>query len=512
MVTIKKVLYAVLITLCSSVVIACSEKDDFIPEPTPTSVIISGKVTTSSGQPLANIPVYIDYDKSYWLGSQTTIHKAKATTDSDGRYRLFFEPEKKSDHESGAFENYFLYVDLKSLSSKEFIMPGDYQENTPTIYKYRIYKEFAQGENLELNLHFPKKKNVTAECRNFLADESIEIRNEIPYGVDYVYLGRNIDLDSGGNGMGNIPCAIGEVNKLSVISTYNIPEEIESREIVFEGKDDTAIVFDNDNVLKNRSFKLALYDYFSYDGTSYEHKGSTSVPAPFDCLGFRILLPDGQYEAFGTERYQYYDSILCSSPQFPETFKVYEKKWNGSTLSEHLVTQWSTHLFDSGFYKIVLSGYKNGRVICSDSVTVELKDRDFLCFEWSNLKTTDKQDGLQTIYCQFNSFFEYRMSNPVEKDGIISVDIYVKFRDRWSDDILLNWQETRLNQLLLTHLGKRVDYDKTDITSMFRLLSSRDLPGKLYENETTRAIIMHRLPDDDNMLEKECFYIHVETK
>ena len=508
----KKVLYAVLITLCLSMVTACSEKDDFIPEPTPTSVIISGKVTTSSGQPLANIPVYIDYDKSYWLGSQTILHKAKTTTDSDGRYRLFFEPEKKSGPESGAFEKYFLYADLKSLSSKEFIMPGDYQENTSTIYKYGIYKELAQGENLELNLHFPKKKDITAECLNFIADESLKIRNEIPYGVDYVSLGRNIDLDSGGNGTGNIPCAIGEVNKLSVLSTYNIPEEIESREMVFEGNDDTSIVFDNDNVLKNCSFKLSLYDYFSFDGSPYEHKDPTSLPAPFDCLGFRIVLPDGQYEAFGTQRYQYYDSIVCGSPQLPETFKVYEKKRNGSTLNEHLVTQWSTYFFDSGFYKVVLNGYKNGRVICSDSVTVEVKDRDFLCFDWSTCKTNDQQDKLQTIYCQFNSYFEYRMSNPVEKDGTISVDIYVKFRDRWSDDIILNWEETRLSHLLYTHLGMRVDYDKTDITSMFKFLSSRDLPGKLYENETTRAIVMHRLPDDDDMSVKECFYIHVETK
>ena len=50
--------------VASFMAVSCSEKDDFIPEPTATSVIVTGTVTTTSGKPLANIPVSIDYYES----------------------------------------------------------------------------------------------------------------------------------------------------------------------------------------------------------------------------------------------------------------------------------------------------------------------------------------------------------------------------------------------------------------------------------------------------------------
>lgn len=507
----KNFLHTVLVSICLIIVSACTEKDDFILEPTPTSVIISGTVTTTSGKPLANIPIYIDYNKSYWLGSQTTLHKAKTKTDSNGRYKLFFEPEKKSDPSAGASESYNLFADLNGLSSSEFLKPSDFDESMNSLYMCTIYRELAQSENIEINLHFPKKKEVKAECRNFLADNRLRIRNEIEFGANYESLNRMVDLDSDGNGSTIIPCAEDGINTITIISDQNILEEIETKEFVFANNHDTSILFDNNNILQNCSFKLSLYDCFSFDGDPHENPDTYTTPAPFDFLGFRILLPDGQYEEFGTQRYQYYDSITWSSPAFPETFKVYEKKRNGSTLTEHLVTQWGSYFFDSGFHKTILKGYKNGRVICSDSVSFELKDRDFLCFDWSNCKTIPKQDGVQTIYCQLNSYFEYNITTPIEIDGTKSVDIYVKFRDNWSDDIILNWQEARLSQLLWTHLGQRVEYDKSNIKNIFKLLSPEDIPGKLYENETTRAIVMHRLPDEDRT-NKEFFYIHVESK
>ena len=508
----KRITYALLIAFCSIVFIACSEKDDFIPEPTPTSVIISGTVTTSSGKPIANIPVYIDYKKSYWLGPQNTLHKAKAKTDSNGRYRLFFEPEKMSGPESDALEMYYLFADLNGLSSKEYVMPNDFDENSKDIYMYGIYKELAQGENLEINLFFPKKKEVVSECRNFLADNSLRVINKLVYGVNYESLSRIVNLDSDGCGDVLIPCAAEETNYMTLKTTLSIPEEIESKEVIFGNHSDNKVVFDNNTVLENCSFKLSLYDYFSFNGEPYANTDPTKKPAPFDFLGFRILRPDGQYEEVGTQRYQYYDSIVWSSPEFPETFKVYEKNLNSSVSSEHLVTQWGSYFFDSGSHKTILKGYKNGRVICSDSISFELKDRDFLCFDWSNCNTIPKIDGVHTIYCQLNSYFEYKLSTPIEKDGVKAVDIYVRFRDNWSEDIILNWEETRLNHMLWTHLGHWTEYDKSEVRKIFKLLSPDDIPGNLYENESTRAIVMHRLPDDDDMFENECFYIHVESK
>ncbi|MDE5814311.1 MAG: hypothetical protein K2H72_08500, partial [Muribaculaceae bacterium] len=179
---------------------------------------------------------------------------------------------------------------------------------------------------------------------------------------------------------------------------------------------------------------------------------------------------------------------------------------------EHLVTQWGSYFFDPGIHKTMLKVYKNGRIICSDSITFELKDRDFLCFDWSDCKTVPIQDGLQSIYCKLNSFLEYKMSSPIEVDGTKSFDIYISYRDYWGEDIILNWQETKLNHMLWTHLGHWVEYDKSEVMNIFKLLSPDDLPGNLYENETTRAIVMHQLPGDEESPKNECFYIHVESK
>ncbi|MDE5813414.1 MAG: carboxypeptidase-like regulatory domain-containing protein, partial [Muribaculaceae bacterium] len=351
----KKILYTVLFILVSIIATGCTEKDDFIPEPTPTSVIVSGRVTTTAGKPLANIPVYIDFKRSFWLGPQNTLHKAKTKTDNNGRYRLFFEPEQLSGPESGASEGYHLYADLNDLSSKEYIKPNDLDEDRKDIYWYGIYRELAQSENLEINLHFPRKKEVTAECRGFIADRSLAIRNTIVYGVDYESLSRTVELDPDGNGTALIPCAADEANHLDVLSTLSIPE-FYSKEIVFDSNRENKIVFDNNEVLESCRFRLSLYDYFSFDGEPYENKEATSTPAPFDFLGFRILLPDGQYEAFGTQRYQYYDSIVWCSPDFPETFKVYEKNNFATGTQEHLVTQWGSYFFDPGIHKTMLKG------------------------------------------------------------------------------------------------------------------------------------------------------------
>lgn len=121
--------------LASFLAISCSEKDDFIPEPTATSVIVTGTVTTTSGEPLADIPVSIDYYESYYLGAQNILHKAKGTTDSDGHYRLFFEPEATKENGNPS-QVYYLHAELKDLPSSEFIMPGDFDDKSNTTYAY----------------------------------------------------------------------------------------------------------------------------------------------------------------------------------------------------------------------------------------------------------------------------------------------------------------------------------------------------------------------------------------
>lgn len=124
-------------------------------------------------------------------------------------------------------------------------------------------------------------------------------------------------------------------------------------------------------------FKIALYDYFSYNGEKYTDNPVYSTPAPFDFIGFRMELPDG-FSPFGFPPYQCYDSIVWSSPDLPLTYRVFE---NGNNHA-NLTSQWGSYFYNEGPYTVYLKGYRKGEVVHSDSLSFNLKDRDFLCFYW----------------------------------------------------------------------------------------------------------------------------------
>lgn len=506
----KATFIAAMALMASVLITACSEKDDFIPEPTPTSVIVTGTVTTSSGKPLADIPVSIDYEETSYLGPHTTIHKAKGKTDSNGRYRLFFEPEgKKSPDGSDPGQSYNLSADLSGLPADEFIMPGDFDKNRETTYRLNIYKLFEQGENIDIPLCFPEKKEIKTDLKNFVADKSVVVSNTFQFGAQKETVRRDLDLDARGNGSVMIPAAIEETNRISVAPANSLEDLSEPLEFTVREGDNSPVVFDNRDALEACRFKLSLYTFMSFDGKEYDNKSLYSVPAPFDFLGFRITEPDGTFKPLDLKRYNYYDSIVWSSPEFPETLKIYQRENNGSLSVEKFTSQWGSYFFNTGFHKTLLKGYRNGRVICADSVSFELKDRDFLCFIWDECKNVSKPGNVQGIYCQLDGTNEYRVSPPVDIDGTKMTDIDIRIRGNLNKETLLNWQQIRLGNFLSRHLGKRVDYDKETIRSVFKHLSPDDEPGALYENAGTRAIVMHRLPSD---YEDECFYIHAESK
>lgn len=489
---------------------SCSEKDDFIPEPTETSVIISGIVTTSSLHPLANLPIYIDYHEGYPMGSQTTLHKAKGITDSNGCFRLFFEPEPdRSYNENSPDQVYYLHVDLAALSSGEYIKPSEFDANLKDTYTLRIYRHLDKGENLEVNMIFPKKKDLDTEFRSFVSEKELTVTNSITYGAETVSIRRDVNLDSEGNGRVSMPYALNAPNVVSVTQRNSFRELMQHKEINVNEESASTVVFDNNETLENCKFRLSLYTHTAFNGDKYGNNDAFKTPAPFDFMGFRIVNNQGDYE-FPTNRYQYYDSIVWSSPDLPETLRIYDKKEIPDTGSaEQLTSQWGSYFFDSGIHKSVLTGYKNGKAIHSDEQTFELKDRSFLCFDWNRFDYLTSKGVAQNVYCRLDNFFSYGLNALKEDDGTKIVRIFVKFRGKLDYGTALNWQEARLSNLMNKHLGHWIEYDKSTLKSLFKHLPDAQ-PVKLYENETTRAIIMLHPPTEEE--EREYYYIHAEPK
>ena len=252
-------------------------------------------------------------------------------------------------------------------------------------------------------------------------------------------------------------------------------------------------------------FKISLYDYFSFNGEKYTGNPAFASPAPFDFIGFRMELPEG-FSPFGFQPYQCYDSIVWFSSDLPNTFRVFE---NGNNYT-HLTTQWGSYFFREGLHTVYLKGYSKGEAVHSDSVTFKLKDRDFLCFNWSECPTELNPGVTHGIYCYLDNI-EYSISYPIDNDGCKIIDIYLRYRNDRNEEIENSVLETELEEFLGSHLGKPIEYDEANLKGMFKLLPGKEEYGKLYENKTTRSIIIHQLPDEDHY-RREKYYIHVESK
>lgn len=487
------------------------EKDDFIPAPTPTSVVVTGVVSTTSGQPLANVPVAIDYHESYYLQPDRVTHKAKGKTDSQGRYRLFFEPEADKGDQNGAplSQYYYLCADLSGLPSSEYVMPGDFSENMATEYRCAIYKLFDKGETADINMFFPKKKNLVTEFKGFVAEKALTVQNEMRYGVKTEAYWRDVELDAGGNGRLTMPYSVDETNLVTVWEKNSLQQLRKPEKIVVNQSANAPVVFDYSDVVESCRFKLAFYKHAAFNGEEYGGDAAFAKPAPFDFLGFRIVRPDGTYDIM-TSRYQYYDSIVWSCPDFKETYRIYDKKQTAGSHEESFISQWGSYFYFVGEHEAVLTGYKNGRAICSDAVKFELSDRDFLCFDWDKFDYLSEQGVTNGIYCRLDTQNEYHVSATVDADGNKAVYISLEIKGGWPQEVLLNWQQARLDYLMYKHQLQMVGkYDESVHAGCFKRLPADAIPEKVYENETTWVVVMHAPATDYN---KEKYYLHAEPK
>ncbi|MBD5286575.1 MAG: hypothetical protein HDS27_03430 [Bacteroides sp.] len=254
-------------------------------------------------------------------------------------------------------------------------------------------------------------------------------------------------------------------------------------------------------------FKLSLYTHHPSYTNEDDDLAAFPYPAPFDFIGFRMLQRDGQFSPFGSQAYQCYDSIVWSSDQHPDTYRIFEQTNN----SMHLSTQWGSHFFKAGKYTVYLTGYRKGEAVHSDSLSFELKDRDFLGFDWSKCSATLNPGSVKGIYNYLLGEYKYSHSFPLKIDGSIILNIYLRYSKSVDYGKVDSRQQPQLEEFLENHLGAPVAYEESDIRASFKQLPSDVELCKLYENKTTRAIIVHS-PFDEERLREDRFYIHVESK
>lgn len=229
------------------------------------------------------------------------------------------------------------------------------------------------------------------------------------------------------------------------------------------------------------------------------------LAAPFDLLTFRIYDHKGEYSYFGNPEYlEYYDSIVVSSPNMPDTYRVYWKESNAGSEEEHFTSQWSSCFYETGDFPIVLKGYKNGEVIYEKSETQVMRERDFLGIDWTYGDITIANPTNNGIYCILDNRHEFSIVSVQDFNGTRYTTINAKVGIDGSGNENLEEKKTSLQWLLKKHMGAPTSV----ALSGFKTIPEGAEVIETYQNKSTRAALLHS-PADDYHLEK--YYVVAEA-
>ena len=246
----KVLLYLLALPVVMLLLASChSEEDNFIDKPDPKSLIIKGVAKTPDGQPIPNIEMKLDYMIMSGLYSTKVYHKAKATTDKDGNYIMFFnlnDKELKSlttySPEEGFVYNLQMTLDLSKLDDKVYLLPTDITAVRPLSEKklfyddYRMPGRLQQGQVYEQNIFIPRKQlaKVRIETNGTINEkDSFAICNKVRYGIEsqipngfnvergYLMFYQPIKLKNTHSQTVQISCAAEENSKLGL---YRLPD------------------------------------------------------------------------------------------------------------------------------------------------------------------------------------------------------------------------------------------------------------------------------------------------
>ena len=245
----KSLLYLLVLPVLMLLLAGChSEEDDFIDKPDTKSLIIRGVARTSGGQPLPNMEVKLDFREASLITTKV-YHKAKATTDKDGSYIMFFnlsDEELKSlttfVGDARVSYNLQLTLDLNELDDREYLLPSDdssvrgSKEKKLFYYSYRPQGALQLGKVYEENVFIPRKQlvSVRVESNGTINEkDKFAVRNRVKYGLEsqmpaqfdleggLVVFYRPVTLKNTHSQVIQVACAVAEGSKIAL---YRMPE------------------------------------------------------------------------------------------------------------------------------------------------------------------------------------------------------------------------------------------------------------------------------------------------
>lgn len=209
-----------------------------------------------------------------------------------------------------------------------------------------------------------------------------------------------------------------------------------------------------------------------------------------------------------------YDSILWRIQDQKGTFKLLEHTNNSS----HFVFSWGHSFYVNGHYSAIMDGFKDGNIISSDTLEIEIKNkRDFLNINWADITSSNLAlRGNNNVFNpDFNIFFSqsYKDQHP---------SVYVHFLPNnkiYNDDIKKEEYYTKKQeQLILKYISEiygepELSFAKDNATvtkeysDRFKQADSSFTPRYIWKTQTSHIALVTKYSELDRC---DQYYIYAE--
>ena len=232
--------------------------------------------------------------------------------------------------------------------------------------------------------------------------------------------------------------------------------------------------------------------------------GDSVFYAPFEFIHFKMTDSKGLTKA-QNPAFAYYDSITWRrSDNVGGTLKLCSKDGN----TYHAKNEWSNYFYDKDEIDIFVEGWRRGEVVYSVCLNMKFRQRDFLCYKWSDKVGTPDKTG--TGIC--NMFIpkeEYLLYPPrYDQDGNLYARVFT-----WAEKGMAPKEECEQLYELLQRYYPSVSKVKADKVEQrrpfFHSLPPADIPVYSTHQWGSRiAIVLAK--GDEYRGTPDQYYIHAE--
>ncbi|MDP4268356.1 MAG: hypothetical protein Q8880_13115 [Bacteroidota bacterium] len=170
-----------------------------------------------------------------------------------------------------------------------------------------------------------------------------------------------------------------------------------------------------------------------------------------------------------------YDSIVWACSNTNQHFKVFEHSVNSS----HFLFNWSNCFFLPADYETCLLGYKNNRIIYSDTISVSISNnKDFLGYNWKDVvRSSECSTGYQNVFLKGYNFATYS----VVTEGVPSLYLLL-LRANNEDEVVFAQKSKQVLFDYINSLYSVPTYSRNENNSI------SDIYNQLFRNKRADAI------------------------